>query len=119
MPVSIGQGWSIGAGWTVTTGSGGGGETITVNSWELGRVGSDPAFLQITCPNNTGPEYTTLATRAPGSQITLLPQNITVTCPNAPSTLSFLNRVTFTGLTGAGIPGGSGTLATGTQLTLL
>lgn len=94
------------------------GNLITVNLWELGRVSTNP-FLQIACPNNSGPPYTTLAARSAGSQILLLPQNITVTCTTAPLTQSFLNRVNFNDLTGAGIPGGTGVLATGTQMILL
>jgi hypothetical protein len=94
---------------------------LTVNNWELGRVPNitSPVFVQIACPNNTGAPYTTLAARTAGSQMILLPQNITVTCPTAPSLLPSLNRVTFTDLTGAGIPAGTGSLGIGTQIQLL
>ena len=91
---------------------------LTVNNWELGRVSVD-AFVQIACPNNSGPPYTTLAARTAGSQMILLPQNITVTCPTAPTAFAGLNRVTFNGITGAGIPAGTGSLGTGTQIQLL
>lgn len=92
---------------------------ITVNNWEIGLAGGSNYIVQITCPNNTSPPFTTLAARLAGSQMILLDDgnnggNITVTCPNAPTTLSMLNRVTFSGVTGY-----AGVNRTGTQITLL
>lgn len=91
---------------------------LTVTSWELGRVSTNPPFVQISTPAG-GAAYNTLAARTAGSQMILLPQNITVTCTTAPAAFSGLNRVTFSDLTGAGIPAGSGSLGVGTQIQLL
>ena len=107
---------------TTVTGFGGSietnrGVTVAVTDWEMGL--SSNYIVQITCPNNTGAPYTTLAARTAGSQMLLIDDgnnggSFRVTCPTAPLVQSSLNRVTFTGVTGY-----TGANITGTLIYLL
>lgn len=80
--------------------------TLTVNNWEVG-FNSVTYIVQITCPDNTGIEYTTLSNLPAGTTMILRGSpvgDITVVAPNAPTMQPVFNRVIFSGVTGyAGI----------------
>lgn len=75
---------------------------LTVDQWELGLAGPN-YIVQVTCPNNTGAPYTTLAAIPAGTLLTLRGSpagDITVTTTAAPSLTPLLNRVVFQNVTG-------------------